>query len=276
MPLDIGEISDLTPKIFKKHLKTCAEDGEEFDIYQNCGFVGVEGGCEYLNAQIRAIICFCTQIISLAFLTGEAIRNTDKRVCEVETWSFSMARVAVIFYAAYLGSNFRNFMYTINWKVLLHNSAKTLQKAFVIMQGCYPMLFYRKKVSWMNANWIAFGYFVNVLVVMLTAICTIAIMYVSTSVIDIVLNGFALFFIHELDDYMMSLGDYGSIKWDYLGGYWDEDYQGMFQGDHPENEKLPFDFVDCDLFWVCKMCRILEKATNIIMYLAPVFLAVCY
>merc|ERR1712129_478137 len=101
-------------------------------------------------------------------------------------------------------------------------------------------------------------------------------MFASGSVIDIVLNGFALFFIKDLDDLMMSLGDYGSLKWDYLGGYWDEKYQGLFQGDHPKEEQMPFEMVDCDYYWVIRLVNGVVFGTNIILILAPLYLFVCF
>mmetsp|Transcript_11669 Transcript_11669/g.17650 ORF Transcript_11669/g.17650 Transcript_11669/m.17650 type:complete len:263 (+) Transcript_11669:51-839(+) len=262
MPLDIGEIKELTEVIFKAHLMRCADGGEEFDIYQNCGFVVVEGGAEYFFSCSRAVICTIVQLISLVFLTYEAMEDSEKGWCNISVWSsgeaFSMQRIAVFFYAAFLGSNFRTFMYSVNWK------------------GCYPMLFYRKKVGWMNAAWIAYGYFMNVFVIMCTAVCTIAVMYSADDIIDIVLNSFALFFIHELDDYMMSLGDYGSIKWEYLGAYWMPEYRDQFQGDHDEEYQLKFELVDCDYYWVVRIVNLIVKFTNVVILIAPFFLFVCY
>ena len=257
MPLDLGEISTLTEEIFYEHLKRCARDEKEFDVYQNCAFIVLEGGTEYKMGIFRAIVCFVVQCFSLVFLGYSSLRNNDKSYCEMGL-IISGEKILVVLFSTYIALNFRCVMYLINW------------------QGCYPLLFYKKKLSYMNINWIAFGYFANVLTTMSALICAIVIMYTNDKITDIVLNVLSLFFIVKLDNYMISQGDYGSIKWDYLGGYWDQQYSNQFQGKHDKSEKLPFTFVNADRCWVIKLCDILKKFVQLIVIIAPIYFGLCY
>ena len=105
-----------------------------------------------------------------------------------------MERVIAMFFTAYLGTTFRCYGQYILWK------------------GAYPLLLFQRMLKEMKGCWIAFGYAMNFLIIMSTAVCSVVILFSSSSVIDILINAFALFWIHELDDRMVSYGDYGTIR----------------------------------------------------------------
>lgn len=63
-----------------------------------------------------------------------------------------------------------------------------------------------------NNMWVAIGLWTNIIVLCMSWFCASIIIYVSTNLLDMVLNAVAILFMITLDDEMVTFSDYNNIR----------------------------------------------------------------
>ena len=185
---------DARVDIILESLHNDAANESNFDIYQICGFRAKNGSRIYFFITvIKALLCNLLQISSIPLLLWEVGEDAQKGFCDKSGEP----------QLRYIGFLIVSFISSLSYEWMDKNNQK----------GFYVLLSEGEdyKPKWLNHYWLVYGNFVNVLLCFEIVFASAWIVYVSESILDMVLNSVALFFIVELDDMLVTSNAYRLI-----------------------------------------------------------------
>ena len=143
---------------------------------------------------LKAICCALFQTAGLVIFIYNAIKDTDKDICQGDgEWDIrSIATVATLYISLTMGSMIQ----------------------VIDTQGLYEVELIEGTKSvppFISPRWLFVGIYVNNFSLMGAIFGSVVVIYISESALDVVLNSVALFFVVEMDDLMIDDADYDRI-----------------------------------------------------------------
>merc|ERR1711879_649557 len=139
----------------------------------------------------------------------------------------------------------RTGLYTINWWT---------------GDGCPPFV---------SRYWVFIGGYTNVWTSLASVIGSFLVLYSSDEMLDVILNAVALFFVNDVDDFMLNKKDYRRIK------EWLDDWEAKGQRgtEHPKMDMMSSAMASkfCTPIFICA-----TFACTIIAFIAPFWIAICH
>eukprot|EP01084_Bolivina_argentea_P081504 147573_1 len=263
-------------------IKHWAEEGEYFDIYQICAFdakLTNEDYCssgrqtmsrsaksQYAVSVLRAIICAILQLPAIIFIIYQLIVASDKEWCNIDDVS-----VEDIF--------LKFFAFGFSAYVSAYITLNTQEMGYMGMYCVYVSDFWN--LPWfLSGHWLRFGAYYNILVLYCAILGSFVIIFFAENSIDLVLNSVALFFVTEMDDFLVGHFDYRRI----------EIFMDQFEFDEETlkpNDKTKSIFKEKQenyretTCWGCfqkfeTLLDISEMIIGVLSVIAPFYIAVCY
>mmetsp|Transcript_42433 Transcript_42433/g.68197 ORF Transcript_42433/g.68197 Transcript_42433/m.68197 type:complete len:282 (+) Transcript_42433:42-887(+) len=254
---DENNAADLWPgawgEVAQNFKKNC-EDGDYLDVYQLCGWMAYneESRVKRWFQYLKACCCALFQTAGLLVFIYNALREGTKGVCDGDgDWDVKVIAVVSTLYISLTMGGLINRLDS---------------------QGLYEW------DSWSNEEvpafvspfWLFFGLYCNYFALIGAIYGSFLVIYLSESVLDVVLNAVALFFVVELDDLMIDKYDYERIiEW------FQEEYErnlSKYRGSqHTQNK--------CESACTCCMGTIVVVFVILAMLgaaAAPIYMAICF
>ena len=183
-----------------------AVDDEDLDIYQMCAWVSRQDTINIptkITYYAKAFICWSIQIVGLIvflFVQLDPSLKDPSHLCAMnestEGKYSTETQILATMFAFYIsfkigGTVFdigRTGLYTINWWT---------------GENCPPFV---------TRHWVFVGGYTNVWTSLASVIGSFLVLYISDDMLDVILNAVALFFINDIDDFMMNKKDYRRVR----------------------------------------------------------------
>eukprot|EP01084_Bolivina_argentea_P066763 121733_1 len=247
-------------------------NGDSMDVYQIASVLYQTTGLtdpEAWKAMLKVFVCATLQIFGMIYLCVYFMFQDDQD--EVPAAYFKYCR---------MGKNSNSVflkllaMFFATWISLILADQIVAAAHF----GLYS--FGTQQPVFVNKPIIYLGLFTNLFVPLVCWISSMLLMYFSDNVIDLILNGLALYFIKEIDDEMVFGHDYARIQ------KWFEDQYDSFIKAYIEkcDSRENFFIKELESVWN-KDCCGKEVIANPgrcwcllspLVIIAPVYLAICY
>eukprot|EP01084_Bolivina_argentea_P146143 255981_1 len=231
-------------KNFQSCMKSIGEDKTGLDVYQASAFMiafyGFNGVTTMfaLMALIVAIAQVLGCILFIQQLVFDFVKSNDK-FCEKQhnTASTILAFCLVV---------------TISGTVQFSGIMSLQQTGLYQLISLYRTPYYSLCDHIVNRHMLIFGYIINKVVMTLTIVGSCTIVFTSDSVIDLVLNSAALYFIIEIDDYLVVFWLYNKIE--NMMKVYDDDFelQNFLSGTTATNQWENKNFSNISEKWTVK------------------------
>ena len=180
-----------------------AANRDDIDIYQMCAFL-------YLNEDskrkryfyyLKAFICALIQTVGITIYFVSIVQDTlfdenDKlEICDSDVLANFDLRFLSFLLAGYISCKIGGLLRSISDKSLYHMN-------FWTFETCPPFV---------APHWILFGGWVNVYALSISVLSSYCVIFASETMLDVFLNSVALFFVIEVDDFMLDSGDFDNI-----------------------------------------------------------------
>ena len=200
-----------------------AAECEDLDIYQMCAGVSQQDFPLITKATYyaKAACCWSIQVIGLMLFilvqiegfvqdSDEICRMNDDKISSQET------KVLSVMFAFYIALKTSGSIHDINGSGLYTMNPWT-------GSDCPPMV-----TRW----WVFLGLYTNVVVTLASILGSFLVLYRSEDMLDAILNSVALFFVNDMDNFMMNKKDYRRIY------EWYEAWKESGEIAHPELNAL--------------------------------------
>jgi len=234
-----------------QHFQQHAQDGETLDIYQMCAFMAYNGDskCKLYFYYLKAICCALFQTVGLIIFIYNAIKETDKGLCD-SAGDWDVRTIATIA--------------TLYISLTMAGTVQALDE-----QGLYEFDGWSTETipPFISPRWLFIGMYVNYFSLMSAILGSFIVIYVSESALDVVLNAVALFFVVEMDDLMIDEYDYQRVV-----EFFKESYD-------PTSYPQPHQLTKCQSAFVKGTGILIVIAVLIAMFgaiAAPFYMAICF
>ena len=199
----VKERNELTWVEITEYFREAGED-ETLDIYQICAFLSYDPSASIRKRwyyYFKAFMCFVIQIAGLIIFIYIQVDNIlgDKGLCAMSTAderNAQLTQVLAIFLAIYISLKMGGLIIDLGSK------------------GLYTMDFYTANncPPFINKYWVLFGGWINIGALLLSVYGSYIVLYISDDILDVILNSVALFFMLDVDDYILDSADYQYIE----------------------------------------------------------------
>mmetsp|Transcript_19018 Transcript_19018/g.30267 ORF Transcript_19018/g.30267 Transcript_19018/m.30267 type:complete len:290 (-) Transcript_19018:65-934(-) len=245
-------------------IKHYADENSDFDIYQLCAFD--KENCNkktYRLTLVKAIFCLILQAPTLLYVIYVQMAESEKKLCNIDPAHLSYQSVCDKFLA--FGYSFFLGFYIVE---LFRSNG---------YRGMYCILFrnLQNKPEFINGTWIRIGGYYNILLSNIAIVASYVLVFLSTSVLDMVLNCVALFFVVELDDLLVTKYDYYKIS--YFISHWKASKTKGNDATTETRWEYDEEAESCFLvFWEDVVMRGLELLFLMLRIFVPFFIGVCH
>ena len=221
------------------------------DIYQMCSFMAQneDSCCKKYTYYLKALCCAIFQSAGLVIFIYNAIRDTDKSLCESDAdWDVKcIATIATLYISLTMGGMIQ----------------------IIDSQGLYEFDGWSSETipPFLDRRWLFLGLYVNYFALMGAILGSFILIYVSESALDVILNAVALFFVVEMDDLMIDQYDYERVAEFFTENYDANNYKETYQDTSCQNICMK---TGGSIVIFCVLVAMLGALA------APFYMAICY
>ena len=236
--------------------KQSAED-QDLDIYQMCAWVSHRDLGTFTKATyyVKAICCWCIQFVGLMlfiYVQLDPFMDHPEEFCRMgsDTSAAKETKTLSVMFAFYIALKTGGSIHDINSSGLYTMNPWN-------GDDCPPFV---------SRTWVFFGLYTNVAVTVASLLGSYLVLYHSGDVLDTILNSLALFFVADMDNFMMSQKDYRRVY------NWFEEWKVNGKHAHPELSKA----AAC-MAGMCftPLVYIFTYASIAISFVSPFWIAFC-
>lgn len=247
-----------------------ADEYNILDIYQVCAWLSMVNIVHHSDISIRtkythylkAILCASIQIIGLGMFiyTKFDAMIKDRGLCLFDgLWTLSnhdhvaLTQVLSVMFAIYISFKMGGLIIDISSKGLYTMNLYT-------MKNCPPFI---------NKYWVLTGKYINIIALLLAIYGSYIVLYTTDDILDVILNSVALFFILEVDDYILDSTDYQRIQ-----EWFEKDYDVTNYKNYDPPQLTP----SCKIFVLIMgyFSNIAIVIALIAAVFAPIWIAICH
>eukprot|EP01084_Bolivina_argentea_P320622 556324_1 len=177
-------------------VKQWAEAQENLDIYQiNAFIIGTGQRKLYAMGLWKMMACIGLQIIGIIFLTVEQWDaggfNEGDSVCQGYNGDGEALPWMAFFFVSFVS-------------ITCGEQLRTLGQYGMYQWGS-------EQPDFVSKIWVAMGLWANIIVLIMSWLCSVIIIYTSTTMLDMVLNAVAVLFMITIDDEIVTFSDYENV-----------------------------------------------------------------
>eukprot|EP01084_Bolivina_argentea_P257547 433942_1 len=191
------------PMIARKFAQS-AED-EDLDIYQMCAWMSYQDSIPTTKKYFyyfKAIVCFAIQVPGLIIFIYSQLFNiifseNGIGLCSMRSSTDSnLVHILSVMFAVYISVKLGGIVSDVGKRGLYNMN-------FWSGMNCPPFC---------SRHWVFFGGYTNITTILFSIYGSYLVLYVSDDILDVILNSIALFFIAEVDDFMLDKADYQRVQ----------------------------------------------------------------